>query len=149
MGALRVGSTLRATEAGGNSRCKKDGVGGTGDAGTEGVGAAASGERATEAPAVEETVWDRSGEEGRESHDYFEDLTQTLSKRECYVRSQHAHINKGKARSKIKYYIKCTIKYTIKNDEIPAVITTFHQVLERYRHCHFQVAHEMCKRGYR
>ena len=64
MGALRVGDTLRATEAGGSSQCKKDGGGGTGDAGAEGVGAAVSGERVTEAAAVEETVWDRSGEEG-------------------------------------------------------------------------------------
>ena len=64
MGALRVGGTLRATGAGGGSRCKKDGGGGTGDAGAEGVGAAVSGERVTEAPAVEKAVRDRSGEEG-------------------------------------------------------------------------------------
>ena len=116
--------TLRATGAGGSSQCKKDGGGGTGDAGAEGVGAAVSGERVTDAPAVEKAVRDRSGEEGWESHDYFEDLTQTLSKREWYVRSQNTHIKaKHVPRSST---IKCTIKYTIKYDEIPAVVTTFH-----------------------
>ena len=56
VGSLRVGGALRAA--------------GAGDAGTEGVGAAASGERAT-GVAVEDAVWGRWGEEGEESHDYF------------------------------------------------------------------------------
>ena len=45
-------------------RRKKDGCRGTGDVGIDGVGAAVSGERATEVLAVEEAVWDRLREEG-------------------------------------------------------------------------------------
>ena len=108
MGALRVGGALRATGAGGGQQALKRWWWGYGDAGIEGVGAEVSGERAMEASAVEKTVWDRLGEEGGESHDYFEDITQTLSKRGCYVRSQHAHI-------KAEHVPRSsTIKHTIK-----------------------------------
>ena len=89
--------------AGGAARAAKDGGGGTGYVTAEGFESAVSGERATRAPAVEEAAWDGLREKGGLSHDYLEDLTQNLSKRGCYVRSKRA-IQKGTARSKIKYY---------------------------------------------
>ena len=100
MGALRVGGALRATGAVEGSRRKKDGGGGTGDAGIEGVRAEVSGERAMEAPAVKETVWDRLGEEEGESHDYYN----TNIIKDGVLRPFTTRSHKGKARSKIKYY---------------------------------------------
>ena len=90
-GCVRGGGHARSRGSEGGIGATGDGGKTTRDAGTKWVGAAVVGERATEAPAVEEAAWDGLRGERGASHDYFNTHKNTRHvPRSCTIHTKRA-----------------------------------------------------------